>query len=129
MKVMNLITRAFILSIFLVLGFSSYAQPGQPVKEGDRVLFVEIKDLADDTYSELTKALKDNPMFQIKQVCIPAGVLMLTIPSTNTKSLEENFIQFADIAKNKAELDNAHVLAEYDETTFLNRCKQFRTGG
>ena len=129
MKVIQLIARALILPVLLFVGFSANSQPAQPVKEGDRVLFVEIKDLADDTYAELTKALKDNPMFQIKQVCIPAGVLMLTIPSTNTKTLEENFIQFADIAKNKAELENAQILAEYDETAFMNRCKQFRTGG
>ena len=129
MRVIHLIARVSILSIFLAIGFNANAQPGQPVKDGERVLFVEIKDLADDSYADLTVALKDNPMFQIKQVCIPAGVLMLTIPATNTKSLEENFMQFADIAKNKAELDNAHVLAEYDESTFLSRCKQFRTGG
>jgi hypothetical protein len=92
-------------------------------------MFVEIKDLDDTSYGELTKALKDNPMFQIKQVCIPAGVLMLSIPATNTNSLDENFAQFENIARTKADLDNAHILAEYDEGAFLNRCKQFRTGG
>jgi len=128
MKAIFMMTRVALFTFVLSLGFNSSAQVPEPVKEGDRVLFVEIKDMDEDSYAVLTTALKDNPMFQIKQVCVPAGVLMLTIPATNSKTLEENFIQFADIARNKAELENAQILAEYDEAAFLNRCKQFRAG-
>lgn len=100
--------------------------PGAPAADGTRSMFVEIAALNETSYAKIHKALEDNDQMKVKQVCVPAGVLMLEIPASNSARLENNFTTFRDVVFNHTGIKDVKLLAEYSEDTFLARCKRYR---
>ncbi|MCB0760815.1 MAG: hypothetical protein KDC12_04765 [Flavobacteriales bacterium] len=112
----------------LCIGLSlvSFQSFGQSPTFDQRVMFVEIEDLDPYTYKDIVDGLEGNVQFTVKQSCVPAGLIMLSISPSNDASLNDNFTAFKSVVMNVTELEEMKLIAEYSEEEFNNRCSQFR---
>ncbi len=112
-----------LLLLFSVLfHFPSNAQDAS----GDRVMFVEMEKLSTTTYVDLAGLIKESEDLSIKQTCIPAKIVMFTLPASNTESLEMNFYNLQVLILDVVDIGELKILAEYSEQDFLDRCLEFR---
>ncbi len=115
-----------LVSMLSVMMLSASAQPSKPRQDGERPMFVEIENLDENAYAELLRALEGNTEISIRQVCVPASVMMLDLSAANKKSLDDNYGAFTEIVVTHTALKTVRLLAEYGEDDFLERCKKFR---
>ncbi|MBL7941685.1 MAG: hypothetical protein JNM00_02910 [Flavobacteriales bacterium] len=114
------------LLLFLLGSSEAYAQPNKPKRDGDRHMFVEIDNLDEATYAQIMEALDGNEQMSVRQVCIPAHVIMLDLPASNKSNLDDNYSALRDLVVTKTSLTGVKLLAEYGEKDFLDRCKKYR---
>lgn len=126
---MSAIIRCTLLLFSIAIAQVSFAQPSAPKREGERNMFVEIKDLDEGKYAKLSTAMSSEERMSIKSACVPARVLMITIPDSNSENLEANLDVLKEIIFAAVGQMDVKLLAEYSEESFLNRCKQFRGSG
>lgn len=93
---------------------------------GERVMFVEITDLDPYTFKDISEGLESSDDFAVKQACVPAGILMLSISASNANTLDENFSTFKGLVMQTTDLEEIKIIAEYSEEDFNTRCAQFR---
>jgi len=105
------------------------AQPSTPKREGERHMFVEVTDLNAANYATLTSSMQSEERMTIHTACVPAHVLMLALPASNTDNLETNLSTFREIVNASIGPMKVNLLAEYSEESFMARCKQFRGSG
>ncbi len=115
-----------LVSVLSVMMLSASAQPSKPKRDGERPMFVEIENLDENSYAEILRALEGNGEISIRQVCVPASVMMLDLSASNKKSLDDNYGAFTEIVVTKTALKTVRLLAEYGEDDFLDRCKKVR---
>ncbi len=93
---------------------------------GERVMFVEISNLDPYTYKDIVEGLESSNDFTVKQACVPAGILMLSITEGNSHTLDENFSTFKGVVMQATDLEEIKIIAEYSEDDFNARCTEFR---
>lgn len=126
----SITSRSLSLAILLsIVVFNAFAQPSKPKKDGDRFMFVEIDNLEAASYEKIVQALDDNELMSVHQVCLPAKVIMLSLPASNKENLDNNFTALRDIVVTNTSLSGIRLLAEYGEKDFLEKCKKFRGSG
>ena len=111
----------------LMMGFTTSLDAQTP-NSGERVMFIQIQNLNPDEFQKIAHTFKDNDQLNVKQACVPAEVIMFSVPSSNTLSLDENFNRVKGSVLENTTLTSVSILAEYSEEDFIDRCKMFRSG-
>lgn len=129
MKKQNNFMKAFypLLLVFFFAGVCSSGIKAQNDPE-ERVMFIQIKNLTPDDFQKVSQIFHNDAQLNIKQACVPAEVIMFTVPAGNQQSLDENFNRVRGAFMENTSLRDISILAEYSEQDFMERCKMFRAG-